>query len=71
MLKVGLTGGIGSGKTTVSKVFADKNFKIFNSDDIAKNIIKTDSNSREILYNLVEQLEENDDIQKVFFNFEI
>ena len=37
----------------------------------AKNIIKTDSNSREILYNLVEQLEENDDIQKVFFNFEI
>ena len=42
MLKVGLTGGIGSGKTTVSKVFADKNFKIFNSDDIAKNIIKTD-----------------------------
>jgi len=42
MLKVGLTGGIGSGKTTVSRVFADKHFKIFNSDDIAKNIIKTD-----------------------------
>ena len=28
MLKVGLTGGIGSGKTTVSKVFADKNFTL-------------------------------------------
>ena len=51
MLKVGLTGGIGSGKTTVSKVFADKNFKIFNSDDIAKNIIKTDIDIKKSIIN--------------------
>ena len=51
MLKVGLTGGIGSGKTTVSKVFADKNFKIFNSDDIAKNIIKTDIEIKKFIIN--------------------
>tara|TARA_Y100000991_G_scaffold4563_1_gene3720 strand:+ start:5742 stop:6335 length:594 start_codon:yes stop_codon:yes gene_type:complete len=51
MLKVGLTGGIGSGKTTVSKVFADKNFKIFNSDDIAKNIIKTDVEIKKSIIN--------------------
>ena len=51
MLKVGLTGGIGSGKTTVSKVFADKNFKIFNSDDIAKNIIKTDNEIKKSIIN--------------------
>lgn len=51
MLKVGLTGGIGSGKTTVSKVFADKNFKIFNSDDIAKNIIKTDLDTKKSIIN--------------------
>jgi len=51
MLKVGLTGGIGSGKTTVSKVFADKNFKIFNSDDIAKNIIKTDIEIKKYIIN--------------------
>ena len=51
MLKVGLTGGIGSGKTTVSKVFADKNFKIFNSDDIAKNIIKTDIEIKKSIIN--------------------
>lgn len=51
MLKVGLTGGIGSGKTTVSKVFADKNFKIFNSDDIAKNIIKTDKEIKKSIIN--------------------
>ena len=52
MLKVGLTGGIGSGKTTVSKVFADKNFKIFNSDDIAKNIIKTDIEIKKSIINI-------------------
>ena len=51
MSKVGLTGGIGSGKTTVSKVFADKNFKIFNSDDIAKNIIKTDIEIKKSIIN--------------------
>ena len=51
MLKVGLTGGIGSGKTTVSKVFADNNFKIFNSDDIAKNIIKTDMEIKKSIIN--------------------
>ena len=28
MLKIGLTGGIGSGKTKVSKIFAEKGFKI-------------------------------------------
>lgn len=51
MLKVGLTGGIGSGKTTVSRVFADKNFIIFNSDDIAKNIIKTDIKTKKSIIN--------------------
>ena len=51
MLKVGLTGGIGSGKTTVSRVFADKNFIIFNSDDIAKNIIKTDIETKKSIIN--------------------
>ncbi len=51
MLKVGLTGGIGSGKTTVSKVFADKHFKIFNSDEIAKNIIRTDTKLKKSIIN--------------------
>ena len=43
MLKIGLTGGIGSGKTKVSKIFAEKGFKIFNSDEIAKTIIRNDT----------------------------
>ncbi len=39
---VGLTGGIGSGKSTVSKVFLALNVPVFDSDREAKNIINTD-----------------------------
>lgn len=41
-LLVGLTGGIGSGKSTVAKVFKTLSVPVFNSDDIAKNIINND-----------------------------
>ena len=33
---IGLTGGIGSGKTTISKEFIDNSIKVYNSDDRAK-----------------------------------
>ena len=36
MLVVGLTGGIGSGKSTVAKLFADLGVPIIDADDIAK-----------------------------------
>ncbi len=42
MLKVGLTGGIGSGKTTVSRVFKNLGVPIFNSDLVARDIVNTD-----------------------------
>ena len=51
MLKIGLTGGIGSGKTKVSKIFAEKGFKIFNSDEIAKMIIKNDYSVKNSIIN--------------------
>lgn len=38
---VGLTGGIGSGKSTVAKIFQALGIKVYNSDDEAKNIINT------------------------------
>jgi len=41
-LIVGLTGGIGSGKSTVAKVFESLGVPIFNSDEVAKNIINND-----------------------------
>ncbi|ERI90953.1 dephospho-CoA kinase [Clostridiales bacterium oral taxon 876 str. F0540] len=38
MLKVGLTGGIGSGKSTVSKLFGEKGFPIIDADIISREI---------------------------------
>jgi dephospho-CoA kinase len=39
MIKVGLTGGIGSGKSTVSKMIIDKGFKVVDADVIAKEVL--------------------------------
>jgi dephospho-CoA kinase len=41
-LKVGVTGGIGSGKTTVCKVFELLGIPVFYADDVAKSIMHTD-----------------------------
>lgn len=40
MLKVGLTGGIGTGKSTVSQVFKEEGFPIIDADVIAKEVLK-------------------------------
>jgi dephospho-CoA kinase len=42
MLKVGLTGNIGSGKTTVAKVFELLGIPVFYADDEAKKVMITD-----------------------------
>jgi dephospho-CoA kinase len=43
MLVIGLTGGIGSGKTTVAKLFAERKIPIIDADVIAHEITKPDS----------------------------
>lgn len=40
---VGITGGIGSGKTTVCKIFETLNVPIYYADDRAKNLMRTNS----------------------------
>jgi dephospho-CoA kinase len=42
MLKVGLTGGIGSGKSLVSKIFTVLGVPVFRSDDVSKDLISND-----------------------------
>lgn len=42
MLKVGITGGIGSGKSTVAKVFAALGIPIYEADERAKVLIEKD-----------------------------
>ncbi|AYD39867.1 dephospho-CoA kinase [Clostridium fermenticellae] len=40
MLKIGLTGGIGSGKSTVSKMLSDMGFCILDADKIAREVFE-------------------------------
>jgi dephospho-CoA kinase len=42
MLKIGITGGIGSGKTTVCKVFELLDIPVFYADDVAKTLMVKD-----------------------------
>lgn len=42
MLKVGLTGGIGSGKTTIAKIFELLNVPVYYADDASKRLYHTD-----------------------------
>ncbi|MEO6849713.1 MAG: dephospho-CoA kinase [Mucilaginibacter sp.] len=42
MLKIGITGNIGSGKTTVSKIFEVLDIPVFYADDAAKIVMVTD-----------------------------
>lgn len=44
MLKVGLTGGIGSGKTTVGRIFEMLGIPVYYADDRAKYLIENDEN---------------------------
>ena len=43
MIKVGLTGGIGSGKSTVAKILLELGFPVYNSDKRAKWLMNNDS----------------------------
>ncbi len=43
MLKIGLTGGIGSGKTTVAKIFELLNVPLYYSDEATKRLYHTDT----------------------------
>ncbi len=49
MLKVGITGGIGSGKTTVCKVFELLEVPVYYADDRAKNLYHEDPQLKEAL----------------------
>ncbi len=51
MLKIGITGGIGSGKSLVCKVFEKLGVSVFHSDDIAKILLDTDEGIRAEMYN--------------------
>ncbi len=43
MLKIGLTGGIGSGKTTIAKIFELLNIPVYYADEATKRLYHTDA----------------------------
>jgi len=52
MIKVGITGGIGSGKSTVCKVFRALGIPVFEADSIAKHLMNADPKIRMQLINV-------------------
>ena len=51
MKKIGLTGGIGSGKSSISQIFKSLGVAVYNSDQISKNILLKNSEIRKkIIY---------------------
>lgn len=74
MLKIGLTGGIGSGKSTVSKIFEILGIPVFNADHAARKIMNEDKELKKEIIKLFgkdayikEQLNK-DLIAKIVFN---
>lgn len=51
MLKIGITGGIGSGKTTVCKVFELLGIPVFYADDVAKAVMQSDDQLKQEILN--------------------
>ena len=49
ILKVGLTGGIGSGKSTVAKVFEILGIPVYYADNAAKKLMKEDDDLKQLL----------------------
>lgn len=44
MIKIGLTGGIGSGKSTISLMLRSEGFKVIDADVIARDVLQNDKN---------------------------
>lgn len=51
MLKIGLTGGIGSGKSTIAKIFNTLGIPIFDADAVAKSIMQNNASVKTQLIN--------------------
>jgi dephospho-CoA kinase len=49
MLKVGITGGIGSGKSMVARIFGVLGIPVYNADDAAKRLMDSDTVLRQAL----------------------
>ncbi|MBS1921424.1 MAG: dephospho-CoA kinase [Bacteroidetes bacterium] len=66
-LRIGLTGGIGSGKTTVAKLFELLAVPVYYADEAAKNLMNTDEKLKsDICKNFGEQAYKNNVLDRSF-----
>lgn len=67
-LKVGLTGGIGSGKSTVTQIFSTLGVPIYIADTEAKRLIHEDEELRKAIINLIgsEAYDKNNKLRTAF-----
>ncbi len=66
MLKVGLTGGIGSGKSYIANIFKTIGIAVFSADDAAKNLLLSEQVRSELQELLGPESYENDQPNKKF-----
>lgn len=67
MLKVGLTGGIGSGKSTVAKIFEVLGIPVYYADEATKKMMTTDKELKAALIkNFGEQTYHNDELNRAW-----
>lgn len=65
MLKIGVTGGIGSGKTTVCKIFEALSIPIFYADTVAKTLLENDSDlKQEIIKSFGKQIYQGNQLNR-------
>ncbi|SDR97739.1 dephospho-CoA kinase [Gramella sp. MAR_2010_147] len=62
MKVIGLTGGIGSGKTTVASFFKDFNIPVYIADEAGKNLMNTSSEIRQKIIDLFGEQSYNKDL---------
>lgn len=72
MKYVGLTGGIGSGKTTVGKMFTELGVPVYNSDRQAKQLMESSTDVRKALKKLLgEAAYEGERLNKSFISEQV
>jgi len=66
---IGLTGGIGAGKTMVAKLFASIGVPVFNADDTAKELMQTSPAIKsQLIKQFGEKVYENGILQKAYLS---
>ncbi|CAG0905573.1 unnamed protein product, partial [Darwinula stevensoni] len=70
---IGLTGGIGSGKSTAAKIFNQKGIPVYNSDDRAKYLMQHSPELKKSIQSLlgVEAYQENGELNRSFISNKI